>query len=84
MSDETESAVAAWLDDAGTQREVAIARKRLALLGGDPSHAWVLALLIEILANLNVYGDPTNPDGEAVIEFPDEDDDMEPWQRKAS
>jgi hypothetical protein len=74
--DESESAVAAWLDDAGTKRELTIARRRLAQLGCDPAHAWLLALGIEILANLNIYGEPENR-----TDFPDEDDEDDVWKR---
>jgi hypothetical protein len=73
-TDETESAVASWLDDATTKRELTIARRKLASLGYDPSHAWMLALGIEILSSLNIYSDP-EPEPE---DFPDRGAD-EPW-----
>lgn len=83
MPDETESAVAAWLDSKETQREIDIARKRLIRVGGNPDQAWLLAILVELLANLNIYADPPDiPVVEVEELFPDEDEDDEPWKRR--
>lgn len=74
MLDETESAVASWLDSPNTKREVAILRQRFAapVVGHTvtPFHAAMFVLCLEILQALDIYG---IPDGE-----PDEDDDR-PW-----
>lgn len=68
MPDETESAVAAWLDSPSTVREVKIAMGRL---GCDQYQATLFALCIEILAAVDLYGPPTDDD-------PDDPD--EPWK----
>lgn len=74
--DETESATAAWLDNASTKREIEIIAQRY-----PEFTRWncvMLALQIEILAGLNIYGVYEGPD--EVEEEEDETD--EPWQRK--
>lgn len=87
MPDERESAVAAWLDDPSTRREIAIAQSRLALLQYDPNRpqsvpifqAVMLALGVELLASLDIYGGGPQP-----MDEPDEDDDddNESWRRR--
>jgi len=78
MPDETESAVSAWLSNADTKREIAIAKRHLAVIGGDPAQAWILAIAVEILAALNVYEMTTLT--EVTDELPEPEDD-EPWKR---
>ena len=81
LPDETDSAVAAWLDSSDTQREIAIARYRLAQLNStlDPV---ALALGIEILAALALA--PLDETVELPAEMPemDDDDDDEPWRAR--
>ena len=63
MARDRESAVAAWLDQPSTKREIAIAQCRLSLMGREVStyDATMFALGIEILSALNIYG--TNDGG---------------------
>lgn len=76
MPDDVESAVAAWLDQVSVQREIQIAKKRLARMGGNPDHAVWLALGIEILAALNIYELTTI---EEVVD--DDTEPPEPWRK---
>jgi hypothetical protein len=73
MADEHESAVAAWLDNPQTQREVAIIRKRFPTWRDYEVYSF--ALQIETLASLDVY--------EIVDLPPDDPPDNEPWKRAA-
>ncbi len=72
--------MAAWLDDPTTKRDLTIAKRRLAQMGSDPASAWLLVLGIEILANLNIYGEP-DPDAGKQPDDVDDDEDDEPWKR---
>ena len=76
MTDETESAVAAWLDQPSTQRELLIAKRRLLKLNSAADPVYV-CLMIEILAALNIYGAP-----EEAEEMDPEDPNEEPWRGK--
>ena len=77
MTDETESAVAAWLDQPSTQRELQIAKRRLIRLQSAADPVYV-CLMIEILAALNVYGTPGGPDGPEELDADDRYE--EPWK----
>jgi hypothetical protein len=72
MADEHESAVAAWLDNPQTQREVAIIRKRFP--EWKDYEVYSFALSMETLVALDVY---------EIIEPPDGDPPDEPWKRAA-
>jgi hypothetical protein len=84
MPDEHESAFAAWLDLPETRREMEVIKSRLSRYGEIPSLFEVLqiALSMEMLVSLNVYGDRDEAD--LVIELPpkppDDDDEPEPWK----
>ena len=79
MPDERESAVAAWLDNASTKKEIAIARQRLAKMGSG-ADAVLFALGIEILAALEIYGCDTETDADSP--YSDLDDDDLPWRSR--
>jgi hypothetical protein len=55
VADEHESAVAAWLDDSSTKREVSILRRRFP--SWRESDCYQLALLVEILSGMDFYGE---------------------------
>lgn len=80
MIDDTESAVAAWLDAKETKREIKVAHKRLLAMQStlDPI---LLAMLVEILAALNVYGSPDPEPGDPEDLLLDDGEDDEPWKR---
>lgn len=74
MQPEHESAVAAWLDDISTKREVDIVKQRFP--GISELDAAQFALNMEILVALNLYGEP-----DIIIERrTDDDDPPEPWR----
>jgi hypothetical protein len=55
VADEHESAVAAWVNDPSSQREVAILQKRFP--SWRESDCYVFALLVEILSGMDFYGE---------------------------
>ena len=69
-----ESAVQAWLDHPATVQEVAMVRKKVPDV--SQYQAILLALGVQILAALEVYGTEVEP----PEEFPDPNDDDEPWR----
>lgn len=78
MQPEHESAVAAWLDDISTKREIDIVTQRFP--GIDAYHAAMFALQVEILVAMDLYGEP-----EIIIERPkDDDDEKPPWDPDAT
>jgi hypothetical protein len=85
VPDEHESAAGAWLDHPDTQREVAIIQSRFPYW--SPFQHYIFALGIEMLANLNVYGGPTEildltTDPDKLLDMVDPDDEDEPWRPK--
>jgi hypothetical protein len=79
MPDETESAVAAWLDHADTRREMQIIKDRFPRW--SDYQVTTMALMMELVVALNIYGSPTATT-ETLIELPDDDEDDEPWRGK--
>jgi hypothetical protein len=75
MPDETESAVAAWLEHADTRREMEIIKNRFPRW--SDYQVTTMALMMELVVALNIYGSPTT---EKLIEIEDEDDPPEPWR----
>ena len=85
MADDHESASAAWLDDAGTQRELAIIRGRFPFW--EEFKVVMFALQIQVLADLNIYGpgethvvDATTDPDTLQSMLDDDDEDDEPWK----
>ena len=72
-----ESAVQAWLDSPDTLREIEVALKKVPNISYQ--QAVMLALGVEILASLNVYG-TDEPCEECQREAEEQDDDGEPWK----
>jgi hypothetical protein len=75
MPDETESAVAAWLEHADTRREMQIIQSRFPKW--NDYQVTTMALMMELVVALNIYGSPT------LTELPkdDDEDDDEDWRR---
>ena len=71
---EHESAVQAWLDHPATVAEVEVVKKKIPMV--SQYQAVMLALGVQILAALEVYGTEVEP----PEEFPDPNDDDEPWR----
>jgi hypothetical protein len=80
---EHESAVAAWLDHADTRREMQIIASRFPRW--NDYQVTTMALMMELVVALNIYGSPTlteidpNPDKPTSDLF-DDDDPPEPWR----
>jgi hypothetical protein len=72
MSNEHESAVAAWLDSPTTQREVAVIRKRFP--SWTEPQVYAFALQMEMLVALDVY---------EITDLPPDDPPDEPWRKAA-
>jgi hypothetical protein len=89
MADEHESAVAAWLDDPDTRRELQIIGDRFPRW--DEYQRTTFCLLMEMMIALNVYGGPAedvtvidttvDPDELLGLLDPDDDDEGEGWKR---
>jgi hypothetical protein len=83
LSDETESAAAAWLDHADTRREIQIIKDRFPRW--NDYQVTTMALMMELVVALNIYGSPTGT--VELRELPKDDDDedgtidSEPWRR---
>lgn len=79
MPDEHESAVAAWLADPTTQREIAILKKQFA--AWRESDVYLFAVMMEILTGMDFYGTPPVTDvGNVGGSGSTEDEPPEPWQ----
>ena len=86
MADEHESAVAAWLDDADTKRELKIIQDRFPRW--NEYEVTTMAMLMELIVALNIYGSgvdvdvvdmTTDPD--KLMDMLDDDEDDEIWKR---
>ena len=78
MADEHESAVAAWLDSPETKRELDIMRERFP--NWTEFQRVQIALSMEILTALDVYGSETITLAEIPPPPPPDDDPPEPWK----
>jgi hypothetical protein len=72
MSAEHESAVAAWLDNPTTQREIAVLTERFPKW--TPYEIYSFALQMEVLVALDVY---------EITDLPPDDPPDEPWKKAA-
>jgi hypothetical protein len=82
MPDETESAVAAWLEHADTRREMQIIQSRFPKW--NDYQVTTMALMMELVVALNIYGSPSQVEltatDEKLLDLEDDDDDKEPWR----
>ena len=83
---EHESAVAAWLDNADTKREFKIIQDRFPRW--NEYEVTTMALLMEIVVALNVYGSGVDvdvvdmtADPDKLMEYLEDDEPEEPWKR---
>jgi hypothetical protein len=79
---EHESAVAAWLDHADTRREMDIIKDRFP--NWNEYQVTTMALMMELVVALNIYGTPTlvetTADPDELLEILEDDEDEE-WKK---
>lgn len=82
LPDERESAFAVWYEDLATKREMEIVSRKIP--GLTEFQRIVLALQMQILVAVNVYGDDDLPGPITGSGQTGGDDEDEPWKRGKS